>query len=467
MIRVVATAACLLALGPACAFDLDRTWPDGPTNADMARHDFSVELGTADLSDSGPDIDSHDQRVDLQPPPLDAVLNPDQLPTDSTPSCPGGQYKCVAAESHVCLGGSQYKLDQTCAMGCNSVSGKCYSFAASNGAGAYLVSSGAWQLSGAVAMNTSTGKLSPTQTPGVVQVTCLTGWCVLQANSISIPKGASLKVTGKLPLMVVAQQWIKIDGLVTVSATGKTPGPGGGAGGGAGGAGKGCGGGLAGTGTGFDPVGGGAGGSFGGVGGKGSSAAKATCGGACLVPLQGGSGGGGGQSPGGAGGAGGGALQLTAGDLISLVGVISAGGGGGGGGAIQGGGGGGGGSGGGVLLEAAKVEITGTIAANGGGGGGSGTLTTAGVAGNDGRASAQYADGGAAGKSWFAGKGGQGSAGGSVVGVAGTVGVASGGGGGGGAGRICIRTKSGKHSGAGTLSPSLAGVLTYQVLTPQ
>ena len=93
-----------------------------------------------------------------------------------------------------------------------------------------------------------------------------------------------------------------------------------------------------------------------------------------LVPLLGGMKGKAGGLDGGGGG-GGGALQITAGELVEVRGVINAGGGGGRPGYVNSygaSGGSGGGSGGGILIEAPTVIVSGAMVANGGGGGGGG-----------------------------------------------------------------------------------------------
>lgn len=147
------------------------------------------------------------------------------------------------------------------------------------------------------------------------------------------------------------------------------------------------------------------------------------------------------------GGGGGGALQLSAQDRVTIAGTVTAGGGGGAGGLECGdgdaGSGGGGGAGGAIYIEAARVEITGVVAAHGGGGGGGGNGAAEngpigrGSDGTDGGPNAPAAGGAPA-----APNGGTGGAGG-VDGSSPQLGASAqhnAGGGGGAAGRIVIVT---------------------------
>jgi len=449
-IGVIATAVLLLA-----GCDWQRDNPKDPQGPNFTKPDAGTDL---ELDQSTPDLPGPDQAG-----PDASTDSP--LP-DLPAGCSQGAYKCIAKESHVCLGNT-YTLDTVCPMGCNHATGRCFTFDHSNNVGSLMGQSKyAWTIKGGITINTSTGKMVPPQ-PGVA-IHDKTKWWVISVGKMVIEKNVTLKVLGSRPLIIVAWDFIQIKGTLDLSANGTTSGPGGGAGGATASDGAGCGGGPKGTNPGsMDPWGGGAGGSFGGKGGSGNKSGKATCGDSCLSPLVGGSGGGGGRNINGEGGAGGGSLQLTAGSTIVVDGVIHAGGGGGRGGKYgdTGAGGGGGGSGGGVLLEALQVTINGTVAANGGGGGGSATLKTSGGAGKDGDTTITPAAGGNAGTAWFAGAGGAGGAYATINGGNGGSGVASIGGGGGGAGRICIRTGSGKVSGKPTLSPNHPSAVSYKKVT--
>jgi hypothetical protein len=255
---------------------------------------------------------------------------------------------------------------------------------------------------------------------------------VMRVNSLQVDMGGILRVSGGLPLVIVANDTLRVFGRITASALkheqfagGFSPANGPGAG-------------QEGA---FWPS---SGGSYCGVGGDASApegespvlAGGATYGNETLIPLLGGSGGGSEN-----GGAGGGALQLVAASeiQIGITGVVDAGGGGGRNG------GGGGGSGGSLLLEAPSVAIEGVLAANGGGGGAS----VGGSGGSDATPNANPALGEGA------SNGGEGSAGDEANGAAGV--YANNNdvpGGGGGAGRIRINTLDGTATIAGTLSPS-------------
>lgn len=296
---------------------------------------------------------------------------------------------------------------------------------------------------------------------------------VLRVRALTLGAGATLRVTGSRPLLVIAAQQITLAGLLDASAYQQTPGPGGAAPG----AGRGAG--LAGVGlrdaTQYKSPGGGGGGAStdGGRGGDAVDPVQPTVAGAAggkaygdaaITVLEGGSGGGAGASePGCASvaGGGGGAVQLFAGEAIHIAmgGGINVGGGGGGGGPNCFAAGSGGGSGGQVFLQSALVDQRGVLAANGGGGGGgassSGQPDSVGKPGQDGLLGMQPAAGGAPGtKDAIGGAGGRGGA----AGAAPQAGVITagenfnGGGGGGAAGRIHI--VAGTFDDRGTNSPA-------------
>jgi hypothetical protein len=262
---------------------------------------------------------------------------------------------------------------------------------------------------------------------------------VMRVRSLQIDMGGVLKITGNLPLVVVADQTVRVFGRLSAASHDTTPYAGGFTSGNGPGAGQ-----LGVVGS-FKPS---SGASFCGRGGRGAGVPDDTSvkgiesgpsyGNATLIPLLGGSGG-----AGESGGAGGGAIQVVAfGEIqVGATGIIDAGGGAGGNGSS------GAGSGGGILLEAPKVTIDGVIAANGGGGGAS----VGGSGGEDGKPSASRAAG------ELPNLGGEGSAGDDPNGTDGMAMTNNNSlGGGGGAGRIRINTADGKAAISGTLSPSIA-----------
>jgi len=303
--------------------------------------------------------------------------------------------------------------------------------------------------------------------------------CVLSVGRLTV--SGVVKVSGPLPLVIVASGDVTIQGTLDGAAQGEAVGPGGNPGGespgdvggkdglGAGG-GKHCGC----PDSNYDDCGGGGGG-FGEQGGNGGeeaggcatkSAGGALYGTANLEPLEGGSGGASGHNylymagvnALGAGGAGGGALQISSQGTIRIDGAITVGGGGGQpGDGSQSAGGGGGGSGGAILIEAVRVEGNGWLAANGGGGGGGAEVTSPGqpvaTAGEDGRPSGAVALGGGGGGTGTAGgAGGTGAEKPQPGGDVKTSGYGGCGGGGGASGRIRVNlvqkgTPFPQHSG--------------------
>jgi hypothetical protein len=271
-------------------------------------------------------------------------------------------------------------------------------------------------------------------------------------QSLTVAAGAVVRVTGEVPLVLVALGDITLSGTIDAHSALLNVGPGGGPPAASDAVGMGTGGGSAGSGA--DAIGG-SGGSFCGLGGYGGGATAAATpampyGNADDRPLAGGSSGGGGDV---GSGAGGGAVQIVSAGTITVAtgGAINTGGEGGPiGGLAADQNAGGGGSGGAILLEATTVVVAGNLAANGGGGGGD----YANPDGADATADATPAAGGAGGTDDAAG--GDGSAGSTPSGGAGTAGTGglNSGGGGGGAGRIRINTSTGTASITGVLSPS-------------
>jgi hypothetical protein len=277
------------------------------------------------------------------------------------------------------------------------------------------------------------------------------GIAVLQAETITVPEGATVTITGALPVVLLARGTIAVDGVLDAGASGTRPGPGAR---------------VSMAGAGDHPAGdvcdsGGGGGGHatpGAIGGGNTCAASGGSGGRiegddAITILAGGAAGGDGVSlacgiP--AGGGGGGALQLSAGQKIIIRGQVLAGGGGGAGGPECGdgdaGAGGGGGAGGAIVLDADIVTIDGDVFAHGGGGGagGNGLLENgpvgAGGAGSDGRSLAP-----AAGGLEPAPNAGRGGAGGTTTTPPGSSDVVehNAGGGGGAVGRIVIVSPQG------------------------
>lgn len=276
---------------------------------------------------------------------------------------------------------------------------------------------------------------------------------VFYVNGFRVGRDSKVRVTGTNALAIVSRGDVVIEGILDVSAENREcdGGPGGFRGG-AGKEGKGENGFGLGAGLGAVYPAGASGGSFGGLGGAGGSdvgytptsgaASGVKYGNAELVPLIGGSGGGGDSY---CGGGGGGALQIVSSTSIHVV----AGGGINAGGASSKNYHGGGGSGGAILVEAPKVTVQGTLAANGGGGGygcGGELASTPACGGSS------YQPG--VGSSAIDGNG-----------APGGDGDGSGGGGGGGAGRIRIVTHAEDARIEGTLSPATSTSLATQVVT--
>ncbi len=262
--------------------------------------------------------------------------------------------------------------------------------------------------------------------------------CICRSDRLTI---GDLTVTGPRALVLLAYEDVTITGTIELGATGEEAGPG-----------------AAFTQS-IETAGGGLG-SSGGNDGAAPSFDEA------LVPLIGGvSGGASCSAPGGGGG---GALQISAGQTITVTGVISAGGGGGNGGPSDCAGT-GGGSGGVVLLEAPEVSATGKVLANGGGGGGGGSrFHGGGYPGTDALLSLDVAPGGGGqddhgclAETTFGGYGGSGAAAadeaadgapGDSTSVCFDTEWVRGGGGGGGLGAVRINTAGGCNC-AGDFSP--------------
>jgi hypothetical protein len=267
-------------------------------------------------------------------------------------------------------------------------------------------------------------------------------------KSLVVASNGSIRVTGKVPLVVVSLSDVTISGIIDASSKDLNVGPGGAGPAASNAAGLSTGGGAAGS---ASAAVGGSGGSYCGVGGMGGgqTVGGTTYGSAAIRPLVGGSAGGGGAV---GSGAGGGAIQITAAGMIAVnaASSITVGGEGGPiGGIASNQNAGGGGSGGSILLEATAVTVAGTLAANGGGGGGD----YSGAGGANATPNATLAAGGAAGAD--DGAGGNGAAASTINGGPGQTGVnLNAGGGGGASGRIRINSMSGAAMlSSGILSP--------------
>jgi hypothetical protein len=319
-------------------------------------------------------------------------------------------------------------------------------------------------------LDTDAGKLSSTSGPAPGGRYTFEGHDVwlLHMTSWNIATGMTFNTIGVLPLLVVTDAGIVIDGTVNLLPTPFHEAD--------------CGT-LDGGTSAFSGAGAAGGGhaAAGGAGGdNGDGTTSGTAGGVAhgdptLIPLTigcaGGVGGAGGaMNHGGHGGYGGGAIELAAQTSIKITGRVMADGGGGGGGGSSvmnaagctgnvacAGGGGGGGGGGAILLEAPDVTVqpTASVCAAGGGGGEGGDSATAGVAqpGVDGSCLA-----GAGGASARAGgDGGNGSiAGTAAKGMPGVLAPAPNGGGGGGGAPGRIRIHATTMSVTGTVAPMAA-----------
>lgn len=219
--------------------------------------------------------------------------------------------------------------------------------------------------------------------------------CVIASQSITVPSGNTITVTGTRRLILLAEEAVTITGTLD-AASHRT--------------------GLAGPAADTGPCptavtspttategGGGWGATFGKPGNNGGNSPGGGMGGGAasslpITVLGGGCRGGSGANSGagnggGSGGHGGGAVLLLAGQSITIDGVVNASGGAGTGGKARGGGG-GGGTGGMIVLEAPTVRIAGQCFANGGGGGQGGSGAVDGGSGGESAAPDAVAAGG-------------------------------------------------------------------------
>jgi hypothetical protein len=314
---------------------------------------------------------------------------------------------------------------------------------------------GSWQISSATATyNTDTGTYSEGASPRSFLITQAGNRMlrVVSVDSFEVSQGASLRVVGQHPLLVLSWSTIVVAGTIDVSSQVGSLGAGGNR--------QDCD--VGENGQGASEAGGGGGGGLNQVGkdgGAGNTGANAggMFGSSMLRPvgfIAGGCRGGNGGGAGGPGGDGGGAIQLTARTSITIAstGRVHAGG-LGGAGALGNGGGGGGGSGGYIGLDAPLVTTAAdsVLAANGGGGG-AGCQGGTGAPGQNGVILNVIATGGSAASCTNGANGGNGGARGAIPTV-GADSVYSGGGGGGGAGFIVIWTPSSGFTRDGVQSP--------------
>ena len=217
-------------------------------------------------------------------------------------------------------------------------------------------------LSGATTyvFNTGNGSSTPTVTLNgstVLSGVISNGVAVFDFSSVTISTGATATGSGALPLAILSRGAVSISGVVNMSASGPTAGPGGFSAPSIGG---------------FGPGGGrqSGGGGFGGAGGAGYFGAGGGTYGDLTHVFLGGSSGGGSGTPGGGGG---GALEISAlGNISFQTGTISSNGGNDTSLATDGSGG---GSGGGILLATPGQILAGSMNVTGGVGGGTLSLT--------------------------------------------------------------------------------------------
>lgn len=413
------------------------------------------------------------------PPGVDAfspdafVVVPDAFVPDT--GCVAGSDRCVGNALTRCVDGDV--IPSTCSLGCaEGETARCRVMVPSNVDPA-LLSEGTMDIVLTSAM------LNTTMCPRVL--TQLGGGeaCLFVGRNVTVPLGTTVRVTGPLPVIILASGTVMIDGVLDLSAEGSTPGAGGYRGGPVTGDAS-----LRGPQRGTNGMfsgsfldSGGGGGAHCGTGGSGGNA-NSVAGGpggmgmmTTLQPLTAGSGGGFGQGGGHtsttdvtAAGAGGGAIQISSAVSINISGRIDVGGGAGQGGRnnTNWGAGGGGGAGGGILLEAPiltfgdDAELLAT-----GGGGGSGRDNSSAPPGEDGRTLSGPASGGDATgrRAADGGDSGGGAAPNGQAGETNTAGDGNGGGGGGGVGCIVLRALAPARPG-GTVSPSGAGLQTLPLM---
>jgi len=379
-------------------------------------------------------------------------------------------------------------LEIRCALGCSPDVEKCLDIDPSNDLAPYLDQArtdpavGSVAFSGDSTLNTNSGVVFNGPTQIDVPSANAGGIRVFMFKTLSLV--GTLKVTGSLPLAIVADGEISVSGLLDVSADGVTAGPGAINSGS-----QACfGGSNMASALGYEQGGGGGGGfEVGAVGGQSGDLDSGWPGGAPVanttgVPLEGGCRGGRvftttlrGNMHASQGGRGGGAIQLVSSTAIEITGngKIDASGGGGASTSPANGillGGGGGGSGGMILLEAPVIAIDGpavAISTKGGGGAAAGNGSSVAMNGADGGTDGSPAAGGG-GTLAHGGLGGTEESA-PIPGGAGSGAGTRGGGGGGSAGRARFNSGDGganPQNGAAVLSPYTNGVVGSRLQPP-
>jgi hypothetical protein len=401
----------------------------------------------------------------------DARVSPDAFAGDA--GCTAGPDRCVGNMLSRCVGGAV--TTSMCALGCADTEARCRTMVPSNVETALLYEGTTdFAIASSMTINTSTCMRVVTQADGGDA-------CVFVVRNMTVASGATLRVAGRLPVIILASGTVTIDGAIDLSAEGTTPGAGGYSGSPAADTARGPLGGDDGAFSGMWLDSGGGGGGHCGSGGNGGGAGSIDGGSGggsiatTLQPLTAGSGGGAGQGGGhsamdfGLGGAGGGAIQISSAVAIRVSGRIDAGGGAGQGGrgTVNWGAGGGGGAGGGILLEAPVVAFTaGASILATGGGGGAGQNGTSRPAGENGRTLNRPASGGRPTGSRAAdgGDSGGGATADGLDGETNTLTDGNGGGGGGGIGCIVLRAVM-PPTLSSRMSPSGDGLESLPLMT--
>jgi len=385
----------------------------------------------------------------------DAPPSTDATPPADSGSCVAASTTCTGDVLSTCVAGGN-PVQEICGWGCEVSA--CKRIVPTGGGAtaddllpATLAGFGSLSVSGT--LDGSTGRLNGIDVSTMnIGYSLESGVAVFRFQQLAV---GGLKLNGTVPIQLVADGAITINGTLDATGSCGTGAPEiAGAGGGNGGQTSGVDGALVGGGIGGASVGGGGGGGWGGTGGVsgGGALGGASSGDPVVTLLRGGAGGGaGGGTVTFQGGGGGGAIQLISNTRITITGNINAGGCGGRRGTVANDEGGGGGAGGSIVFEAPEVTLVAgrVLAVNGGGGGGGGG--TGATDGGAGPLSRNRAVGGNAGAN--GGAGGAGGAAAILDGAPGIIGTRPGGGGG-AVGRIRIHTRAAAVID-GVMSPAL------------
>ncbi len=480
------TLICVVALVAACAVDrtgLNLGADAGGLDANGLDAHLDAHLDAPGLDAPGMDAPPMDAPP-MDAPPVDSAVDALDTGVDAPPrdgGCRIGDRYCAEPTILECTEGGLVVVAE-CPLGCATTGETCRRLDVSNvdddaalfrGTASLTVRAGE-----SVELNSSDGGIRETGTGTVIRAPgdgLIDGMhfgseeqgdapklAIFAFDQILVEDGGRLVAVGGAAVVLLATQAI-INGTIDLSASGRSPGPGGGLGGVDRSDGFGLGAGERGhLGGAFDGLGGGGGGGGHGAAGGNGGDERDCCGGrgsggtggaaiddALAVPLVGGGGGGSGAPAdgGGHGGGGGGGLQITTSGFITVgpTGVIDVGGAGGDGDDDSGGGGGAGGS---VLLESPSVSVMGWVVANGGGGGGGHENFGSSGPGEHAVRDVRRAAGGSGDA-----RGGSGGAFDDLAGENGGQGD-HGGGGGGAAGRIRWHTSSGTVTGTPQTSPA-------------